>query len=347
MATELPIPVIIVSYSNPGDVKECLLSLSRMDSSPAFEVFVCENGGANAFNELATMLCSDEGPCTIAEIPAEFPEAKFTSIRSLRFRSSSIRVFVGDAGDNVGYGGGVNRWLVPLQHAGHWPGAFILNPDTQVAPDALSHLVSWAESRRRGMTTGRIVLADAPNLIHTRGLRWRRFLASTKAVDANSSAQQRPNDSAIEEALDSPSGAAIYITRQCLDLIGPMEEKYFLYYEDLDWGMRAKKACGVGYAFDAVIYHKGGTTIGTDTKYTRSQLSTFLEFRNRILFVRSNLAGWLPWVTFVSVARAIELLFIRRPDGMTAAFQGIWSGLRGETGRPLRMFQSMKRKVQA
>jgi hypothetical protein len=40
--------------------------------------------------------------------------------------------------------------------------------------------------------------------------------------------------------LGSPSGVSIYVTRQCLERSGFMDERYFLYFEELDWGYRAK-----------------------------------------------------------------------------------------------------------
>ena len=52
-------------------------------------------------------------------------------------------------------------------------------------------------------------------------------------------------------------------SRVFLEDVGLMEESYFLYFEELDWAMRAKKAFKLGYARESVVYHKEGASIGT------------------------------------------------------------------------------------
>jgi N-acetylglucosaminyl-diphospho-decaprenol L-rhamnosyltransferase len=63
MINENRIPVIIVSYRNPNDVAECLSALSQLTADPAFDVFLCENGGSAAFDALISSLSEPDGPC--------------------------------------------------------------------------------------------------------------------------------------------------------------------------------------------------------------------------------------------------------------------------------------------
>lgn len=296
-------------------------------------VHICENGGAEAFDALTARLGGENGPLREAADVAPPAAHAFVRLRTFRIRASGTPVLVGDAGENLGYGGGINRWLRPLM-AQDWPGLFILNPDAAPAPDALAILKNYAEMNGKGMVTGRITLADAPDRIQTRGLRWRPWMASNEAVGRHAPSEQRPDAAAVEAMLDAPSGAAFYVTRACIERIGPMREDYFLYYEDLDWGMRAKRACGIGYAYDAVIVHKGGTTIGSGDKKTGSILSTYLEFRNRLLFVRRERPRWRLWSIAMSLARALEFSLHSRPDKTRAALTGLWHGLLGRGGRP-------------
>jgi N-acetylglucosaminyl-diphospho-decaprenol L-rhamnosyltransferase len=48
----LPIPILIVTFRNADDVVECLESLGNSNNDPAFDVYVCENGGDVAFASL-------------------------------------------------------------------------------------------------------------------------------------------------------------------------------------------------------------------------------------------------------------------------------------------------------
>jgi GT2 family glycosyltransferase len=181
---------------------------------------------------------------------------------------------------------------------------------------------------------------EEPPLIQTRGLRWRRFLASTKAIDLHALASQEPDIEKVERSLDAPSGASFYVTRDCVERIGLMDERYFLFFEDLDWGMRAKKVCGLGYAHRAVVRHRGGTTIGSAILRSEdSNLAVFLEFRNRILFVRRHYPAWFPWTISVLVLRALEYSFAGSLQNTKTAYRGIAAGLAGQIGRPDRLIE--------
>ena len=336
--TTAPIPIIVISFRNPGDVRDALTALAKAEREPAFSVHICENGGGGAFDALVAML--DDATDLVARgCDADAPRSHaFRAMRTYRMAGSDVCVLVGDAGQNLGFGGGVNLWLKALE--GHnWPGVFVLNPDAAPAPDALRQLKTYAETAGKGMVTGRIVLEDALDQIQTRGLRFRRWLASTEAVDRLAASAERPVAADVERRLDAPSGAALYVTQACLKRIGPMREDFFLYYEDLDWGLKAKTSCGLGYAFDAVIVHKGGTTIGTGTKRGGSPFSAYLEFRNCLLFVRATMPLWFPWAVAVRLLRAAELVVVGRPDRAWAALRGIAAGLAGRSGRPDAMLE--------
>jgi hypothetical protein len=126
----------------------------------------------------------------------------------------------------------------------------------------------------------------------------------------------------------------MYVTRACLEKIGPMDERFFLYYEDSDWSIRARHY-GLGYASDSIVPHRGGTTIGSDRhRAKRSQLSVYLESRNRIHFTRLHLLRFFPLACILDFLYALEYLFAGSPRNFKTALDGLVAGLRGETGRP-------------
>lgn len=79
-------------------------------------------------------------------------------------------------------------------------------------------------------------------------------------------------------------GAAMMVRREALDKAGLMAENYFLYYEELDWCERIKRA---GYEVNVflkpLIYHKESVSVGKKTA-----LKEYFMNRNRILFIRRN-----------------------------------------------------------
>jgi hypothetical protein len=119
-----------------------------------------------------------------------------------------------------------------------------------------------------------------------------------------------------------------------------MDERYFLYFEDLEWGYRAKNVGGVGYAHRSVVPHTGGTTIGTSgSRATLSPLAVYLEVRNRILFVRDKHPAWLPWTIVMQVVHLATFGAVGAFKNMVVGFQGLVAGILGEVGRPDRILR--------
>jgi len=330
------IPVIIVSYRTPGDVAACLDSLDRLDIASVVSMHICENGGAAAWDALHCALTTADGPCEAGEeIPAPLRQG-FVRVAGLKLHRSGRSVFIGEAVENYGYAGGINAWLAPLMSASAWSGCWILNPDTLVEPGALAALEGMAHDRGLGVVGSRLMAMGESNVVQCRGLRWRKLLASVLAVGRNDSTHVEPEPDAIEAQLDSPSGASCYITRPCIDAIFPLDERYFLFFEDLDWGVRARRAgFGIGHAHASVVFDQGGTSAGgsRSSKSGGSPLSIYLGFRNRLLFVEAHHRAWLWWTAFMACLHALRLARYDRA-ALAPALRGLLAGLRGETGRP-------------
>ncbi|MBY0338895.1 MAG: hypothetical protein K2X11_19930 [Acetobacteraceae bacterium] len=325
-ALSRPIPVIVVGFRNPEDILGCLDALARAAAEPAFDVHVCENGGPAAFDALCAALAGRHAETA----PEPWPGAGFLRLRRFALGGRAASIHVGEAPDNLGYGGGINAWLRPLAAAGGWPGAWILNPDTQPAPDALAAMLACAARSAKGMVGSVIVDPDRPRLVRTRGLRWDRWRGQVMAVDRGRPLTPAPE--AVE--LDSPSGASLYVTAACLARIGLPEDRYFLYYEDLEWGLRAKAAGELVHCPQAVVFHAGGTTIGSGhARRAPSPLAAYLEFRNRLHFVRGAHPAWLPWTIGTSALRLLRHGARGEGRAMRAGFAGMRAALRGEWGR--------------
>ena len=334
------VAVLIVGFRNAGDVRECVAALARC-STKNFDIFVCENGGRVAFYELCESLDRDspildhEGSLNPLLYSKARAEKRFDRLASYRLRDTDGTLIISEATENLGYAGGVNSWLRLILEQPGYSGFWILNPDTVAEPEALSEMVNYARSTGKGMVGGRIVPMGDSSFIHCRGLRWRPIQASTEAVDYHALASREPDIGKIEKVLDAPSGASFYVTRECVEQIGLMDERYFLFFEDLDWGMRAKEQCGLGYAHRAVVRHHGGTTIGSKGGRSRkSKLTIFLEFRNRIVFVRDRYPAWFLWTLCVLILRALEYSMAGSWENTKMAYRGIAAGLAGQTGRP-------------
>ena len=86
--------------------------------------------------------------------------------------------------------------------------------------------------------------------------------------------------------------------------IGMMDEKYFLYYDDTDFMLRANRA---GYRVrlceDCAIYHK----VSMSTGRAGSRLSVYYVNRNRFYYIRKNKLGMLPMI-YSYISRFFKIL---------------------------------------
>ena len=330
--------VLIVGYRNSADIEECLAALSRSSVKPTFDVFICENGGADAYAQLIDELVGADGPYELTQdhvASDELKTGRLIDVRHLRFRARASNVWIGCARENLGYAGGINAWLHHLLPIPGWKGIWILNPDTEPQPNALAALIERAETGGKGMIGSTVLEAGQMDHIRFRGgIHWQRFAGRGIAIGLGDRLDRAHDLPAIESAMDSPSGSSMYVTRSCIETVGPMDESYFLFFEDLDWGMRAK-ASGLGYASKSIVGHKRGTSTGSARSPAAiPRLSVYLEHRNGIHFVRRHFPWTLPVRIAVSFLYALRFLINGAPKNFLVTLEGVFAGLRGEIGRP-------------
>ena len=330
-------PIIIVSYRTPGDVAACLSSLDALVGALAASVHICENGGAAAWDELHATLLKSDGPCAAGE---QFPSPirhTFARVAGLTLRRSGRLVFLAEARENLGYSGGINAWLAPLMRLSNWRG--VLDSQSGHIGGARRAARSRAKRARPRSRHGRKP-ADGERGGKARAVS-RSALAQHIGERAGGGAERisaftEPAPEAIEAQLHSPSGASCYVTRACIEAIFPLDERYFLFFEDLDWGVRARRAgFRIGHAHAFVVIDQGGTSVGgsRSSGSVGSPLSIYLGFRNRLLFVEAHYRRWLWWTAFMGCLHALRLSLHDRA-AVRPAFHGLLAGLSGETGRP-------------
>ena len=337
------VAVLIVSYKNPADVYSCLEALSQATPEPQFDIFICENGGEEAFKTLCASLSAPNGPCGAPDDAAEqsspVPSQTLTELHRLTLRARPTTVWIAKAAHNLGYAGAVNAIIEQLRPRQDWSGVWVLNPDTAPEPRALLELVARAEAGGMGMVGSTIFDDDDAGRIRCRaGHSWNPVTGRAVTMGFSDATVEPVDVPKIELQLDCISGASMYVTRACLERIGPMDERFFLYYEDMDWGLRAKEF-GLGYAAASIIHHKGGTTMGSASlsRTNRSWLAIYLENRNRIYFTRKYHPYYILIILFMSALHALRYLFAGSFRDFQVALSGAVAGLRYEVGPPARL----------
>jgi hypothetical protein len=273
----MTIAVCIVGFRNKADIVQCLEALQRSDHRD-FEVVICENGGLEAYEALR------------AALPARLPSGQ--AVRAVA------------APRNLGYAGGVNVCIAEAPQAEGW---WVLNPDTQPAPDALAHMAARlgaGDCDAVGCT-----ICTPQGLVESRGGQWRAWLARAVSLDHGQALETPVDLPAIEQRVSYLSGASMLVGREFVHRAGIMREDYFLYGEEVEWCLRAQ-ALGLrlGVAPAArVVHHQGSTTGSVAEIGGRSRTSVYLDERNKLLVTRDRFPALLPVVAL----SALALLFLR------------------------------------
>ena len=179
----------------------------------------------------------------------------------------------------------------------------LLNPDTQIETETLrAFSEKLTADQECGLAGATLLGMEAPHLAQACG---GASVSSYSLLGQNLGADTRPDQvpatEAIEKHLDYPVGAAMACRRDFLDHAGLMDERYFLFYEELDWVMAGRRKFSPGWAQDAVVYHHRGAVAGSHLGAShRSPLADYHMIRSRFLFALK----WKPWLLPVLCALA-------------------------------------------
>jgi GT2 family glycosyltransferase len=78
------------------------------------------------------------------------------------------------------------------------------------------------------------------------------------------------------------SGACFLVSRSALDKVGPFDETFFMYAEDIDLSYRLEKAGYTNYYFpDVTIIHFKGESTPKDFRYVRQFYKAMIQFRRK------------------------------------------------------------------
>jgi GT2 family glycosyltransferase len=150
------------------------------------------------------------------------------SVALLRARHPAVRVL--ELGHNFGFAGGANRGVRATSAA--W--ACVLNSDATPAPDWLAELTA-APRDERTWALGSVLVSAATGRIESAGDQY------SAAGYAYKLLRDRPLDDLPAEPYPvfAAPGAAPVFRRDVFDALGGYEERFFLYYEDVDLAFRA------------------------------------------------------------------------------------------------------------
>jgi N-acetylglucosaminyl-diphospho-decaprenol L-rhamnosyltransferase len=302
----LHVAVCLVAYRNIDDVQACLEALARSMHAD-FGVVICENGGEAALDALRAAL----------------PE-----------RLAGGQEITCIWADNPGYAGGVNRCIEAARDADAW---WVLNPDTQPEPQAMAALV---ERLQRGdVEAAGGVLYGENRVVQGFAGGWSNWLARPEMIGRGAALNAPVDPERIERRTAYLVGASMLIGRAFVDKVGLMQDDYFLYCEEVEWGVRARQlGLKLGFAPDARVLHHQGTTTGAGGTRFRElpRLPVYLQERNKMLVVRDRAPLKLPAAALATLAIILRRYALSRAWRQLGwALAGLWDGLLNRRGRPV------------
>ena len=153
------------------------------------------------------------------------------------FRSEDPRVQTIRLTENLGYAGNNNIGIqTALDQGAEW--VFILNNDTVLDPACLSLLIENSEADHEVGIVGPMVYHfDQPEIIQSAGGILEKNWQSTHAgINQPDTGQFKT----VRE-VDWISGCAILVRRALIEDVGTLDPDYFLYWEEIEWCLRARR----------------------------------------------------------------------------------------------------------
>lgn len=335
------VAVVLVNWNGWADTLECLESVFRSDL-PTLSVVVCDNdsgdGSLNhikawAEGRLDVAVAADNPLRTLSfpPLPKPLPYVEYTREEAERGGDASATaapLVLIRTGGNLGFAGGNNVGLLFLLARGEDDFVWLLNNDTIVRSDAVRQLVDTLRSDpTAGMAGSTLLFYDTPDVVQTLGGgSYNRWLALPEHLGAFQPAIQEVAAVETVSQMAYVAGASMLVSREFLLDVGLLSEDYFLYFEELDWAMRARGRYTLAYAPKSVVYHKAGESIRTDPLgLHKSWLSDYHFFRNRILFTRKFNRPLLPVVYFALLVAMLRRARRRKWDRVRLIARLCWT----------------------
>lgn len=280
--------VVIPIWNHQEDTLECLTSLQAV-TYPNVDVFVVDNGSTDGSADIIT---------------AQFPSVDLSILKENQGFARATNV-------------GIRRALERDAQYG-----LLLNNDTVVAPDMISALVDAAQGLpRSGILTPRIMYYGGER-IWSMGSRLRPV-----TFDMPDFGRSRCPGFSLETLVpvDVILGCGMLVKRCVFERVGMLDERFFFYYEDLDFSLRARHA---GYELWAVPWARMWHKVSESTKQNH-YLQAYYMASSSVYFYSKHVKGKTRWLTiFYRIMSALRFALEHGIQADFDAVKGYWKGVK-------------------
>lgn len=289
------VAAVVLNWNNAPETEACLRSLRRTQNC-ALSLLVVDNGSTDD---------------SVASIRAHWPDVELI-----------------ETGSNLGYAAGNNMGIRSALAKGV-DYVFVINNDARVAEDTLERLVREAEAFPNAAFLGpSIYHLDRPDQVQSRGMDLDFLWRSRPRMKPHGNLSSKVDD------VPSLSGAALLIRASALDRIGLLDGSLFMYREDVDWCLRARRR---GYRIlcvpEARAWHRNHLA-----RMDELPRVTYYMTRNSLRLLSNHAAGPLRVVLLLARYVMTALSWTVRPRWREkgaerdALVQGVVDYFRGKQG---------------
>ena len=241
------IVAVVLNTNRRDDTLACLDSLARLDYAN-HAVVVLDNASTDG---------------SAAAIRAAHPEVRILPLA-----------------ENRGYAGNNNVGIAAaIEMGADW--VLVLNEDTILDPACYTELIRAAgDDPAVGILGPMVYHHDEPTVIQSAGGlmdgRWQAWHSGQNEDDTGQFAAPR--------TVDWISGCAILVRREVIAQVGPLDERFFYYWEETEWCVRARRAgWRIVLAPAAKLWHKG-----VNRHYRPAPSVAYYNTRNHLLLLAKH-----------------------------------------------------------
>ncbi|MDX1935030.1 MAG: glycosyltransferase family 2 protein [Capsulimonadales bacterium] len=267
---------LIVNWNTAEDLIACLRALTAYPFTGEQEVIVVDNASADD---------------SVARVRAEFPDVRLILNPENRIYAEAVnQAFAAATGDHL----------------------LLLNPDTRVCPGALDELArTMAASPTIGAVAARLTDETGATQPSVRGFPEPIPLLADICGLARlfprhpvlAAYRQRFFDYDRPGPAPQPMTSCLLISGRCYKAVGGMDERFPLYFNDVDWCLRCHRAgFEIRYAPNAVVFHEGG---GTTKKVRKAAIRE--SHRSLLRFYAKHYRATTPAPLYALIALLVTL----------------------------------------
>jgi GT2 family glycosyltransferase len=289
---------VILNTNRRDDTLECLKSLARSKYSH-HSVILLDNHSTDG---------------SVEAVRAGFPDVQIMNLQ-----------------ENLGYAGNNNVGIQSaIEQGADW--VFVLNEDTVLDENCLARLIdAGGQDAKTGIVGPMVYHFDEPDHIQSGGGILGPYWQSNHIAKDELDQGQLPETHSVEWI----SGCAIMVRREVIEQVGMIDARFFYYWEETEWCLRAAKAgWKILHVPAAKIWHKG-----VRRNYTPKPSLMYYSTRNRLLMIQKHHAPLRVWISALGDTLRTLASWTFRPKwrGKRAYRDAMWQGLldflRGRWGK--------------